>query len=56
LQPGIGFCYQIRPTIGIEALLGYDHYYSNSGHTQNNSFSSLHIGFQIFIPPINNDN
>lgn len=56
LQPGIGFCYQLRPTIGIEALLGYDHYYSNSGHTQNNSYSSLHIGFQIFIPPNNSDN
>ncbi|RLD89890.1 MAG: hypothetical protein DRJ29_16230 [Bacteroidetes bacterium] len=56
LQPGIGICYQLRPTIGIEALIGYDHYYSNSGHSQNESFCSLHIGFQIFIPPNNSTN
>jgi len=55
LNSGIGFCYLLRPTVGIEALLSYNSYYSNINISQKKSHSSIHIGFQIYIPPILND-
>ena len=50
IQPGFGVCYMLRPTIGIEAILLYDQYISNDKYSHYESFASLKIGFQIFIP------
>jgi len=50
-QPGMGVCYMIAPTVGIEALLNYSIIDSKYDHHKYHSFGALHIGFQIFLPP-----
>jgi len=50
-QPGLGVCYMIAPTVGIEALLNYSIIDSKYDFNNPHSFGALHIGFQILLPP-----
>lgn len=57
LKSGVGVHYLLIPSVSIEALIAYDYFNTNEELAKGipRPHLSIHFGFQIFLPPKNND-